>query len=275
MIGQIPPAIQKEIELDLVSKPALGQVNRVVDAVYVMTVKSFSERIAHMKSELGRHGIDFEFMLEHDADDMAPETLARTFAPDSDISRGAQSLILKTLATWRLALARGQQRILILEDDALLDPDFGARFVRAMQAADLLEPGWLVFLGGHDTKVPDRFFLAQGPLVELPIATAEGYVCDAEALRRRLAWVDGHAIDLALDLFMRKLDPELGIRQYWLRQPLVEQGSVVGLFDSALDGQRKKHSRTFNVLRNRWNKFQRHTLRGFLIRLKSRLGLIR
>jgi len=258
--------------LELVSKPDLGPVNRVVDAVYVMTVRSFADRIAHMKSELGRHGIDFEFMLEHDADQMAPEVVARTFASGSDISRGAQSLVLKTLATWRLALARGHRRILILEDDALLDPDFNARFVQAMEAADKLEPGWLIFLGGHDTKVPDRFFLTQGPLVELPIATAEGYVCDAEALRRRLAWVDEHKIDLALDLFMRKLDPMLGTRQYWLTRPLVEQGSVVGLFDSALDGQRKKHSRSFNILRNRWNKFQRHKLRGFLVRLQARLG---
>ncbi len=260
--------------MELVSKPNLGPVNRVVDAVYVMTVRSFKDRIAHMTSELAKHGIAFEFMLEHDANEMAPEAIARTFSANSDISRGAQSLILKTLATWRLALARGHQRILILEDDALLDPDFNARFVQAMQAANALDPGWLVFLGGHDTKVPDRFFLEQGPLVELPIATAEGYVCDAEALRRRLAWVDEHPIDLALDLFMRNLDPKLGIRQYWLTRPLVEQGSVVGLFESALDGQRKKHSRTFNVLRNRWNKFQRHKLRGFLVRLKARMGLI-
>lgn len=259
--------------MDLDSTPALGQVNRVVDAVYVMTVSSFSDRIAHMRAELGRHGIAFEFMLLHDANEISPEIVAQTFAPDSNISRGAQSLILKSLATWRLALARGQKRILILEDDALLDANFSARFVQAMQAADGLDPGWLIFLGGHDTKVPDRYFLAPGPLVELPIATAEGYVCDAEALRRRLAWLDSHTVDLALDLFMRRLDPQLGIRQYWLTRPLVEQGSVVGLFDSALDGQRKKHSRTFNVLRNKWNKFQRHRVRGLLVRLKAGLGL--
>lgn len=258
--------------MDGMSYPTGSTVNAVVDAVYVMTVKSFTDRIAHMQSELGRHGIAFEFMLDHDASEIEPAAMARTFTQDNDLSMGARSLVMKSLATWQLALSRGQRRILVLEDDALLDADFSRRFVESMQAADALEPGWMVFLGGHDTKVPDRYFLAQEPLVELPIATAEGYVCDAEALRRRLAWVETHQIRLALDLFMREVDPPLGIRQYWLTRPLVEQGSVVGLFDSVLDGQRRKHSRTFNILRNKWNKFQRHRLRGFLVRLKARLS---
>ncbi len=259
--------------MEFENSPAQGRVNSVVDAVYVMTVKSFSDRIAHMQAELGRHGIEFEFMFDHDANEIDPVESGRLFEKDR-ISKGAQSLIMKNLATWRLALARQQKRILVLEDDALLDMDFTERFVAAMQAADDLAEGWLIFLGGHDTKVPERYFLAQGPLVELPVATMEGYVCDAEAMRRRLTWVQDHKIDHALDLFLRRLDPELGIRQYWLTQPIVEQGSVVGLFDSALDGQRNKHSRNFNVLRNRWNKFQRHKLRGFLVRLKARLGMI-
>ncbi len=252
-------------------EPGRSAVHSVVDAVYVMSVKSFTDRIAHMQAELGRHGITFEFMLEHDAADMDPALVERTFA-NAGLSRGAQSLVLKSIATWRLALSRGQRRILILEDDALLDAQFAQRLCEAMAAADRLEPGWLVFLGGQDTKVPDRYFLAPGPLVELPIATTEGYVCDAEALRRRLAWLDGHRVEQALDLFLRQLDPQLGIRQFWLTQPVVEQGSVVGLFDSALDGNRLKHGRTYNILRNKWNKFQRHTLRGSLVRAKALLG---
>lgn len=251
-------------------KVVTSPVNRAVDAVYVMTVKTFTDRIAHIESELGRHGIEFEFMLDHDASEVDPEVARRVFQ-DSGISKGAQSLVLKNIATWRLALARKQERILVLEDDALLSENFGERFAQAMDAASALEPSWLVFLGGHDTKVPDSYFLAPGPLVELPIATTEGYVCDAESMRQRLAWLETHTVDHALDLFLRKLDPALGIRQYWLTHPIVEQGSVVGLFDTVLDGQRAKHGRTYNILRNKWNKFQRQRLRGALVRLKARL----
>jgi glycosyl transferase family 25 len=66
---------------------------------------------------------------------------------------------------------------------------------------------------------------------------------------------------------MRRIDRECGIQQYWLRHPVVEQGSVLGLFDSVLDRQRLKHSRLFNILRNRWNKFQRRRLREWRARL--------
>jgi len=103
----------------------------------------------------------------------------------------------------------------------------------------------------------------------MPIATTEAYLCDLEAIRRRLAWLDNHRVTLAADFLIRHVDAQVGVKQFWLRHPIVEQGSVLGLFDSALDDQRRKHSRTFNILRNRWNKFQRRRLREWLVRFRQ------
>jgi glycosyl transferase, family 25 len=246
-------------------------VNDCVDGVYVLTVKTFAQRIAHAREALARHGIAFEFVLEHDVPELDAALLRERFLP-SGMTPGQQSLALKHIAAWRRGLERGQRRILVFEDDVLLAADFSSRFDGAMRAADRLAPGWLVFLGGADTKVPDRYFLAEGPLVPLPIATAEGYVTDLSAIEKRLAWLARGRIDLPADLFLRRLDAELGVAQYWVRPPLVEQGSVVGLFDSALDANRQKHSRAYNVLRNRWNKFQRHRLRGWLVRARAMIA---
>lgn len=246
-------------------------VNDCVDAVYVLTVRTFAQRIAHIRQELGRHGIRFEFMFEHDATDLDDELIQATFAP-SDMKKAHQSLVLKNIAVWRDALSKGHRRILVFEDDAVLAGDFPRRFSEAMDAAEKLADGWLVFLGGLDTKVPDRYFLCTGPLVELPIATAEGYVCDALAMQRRMQWLAEHKAHLAADHLMRFIDKAQGTRQYWLTEPIVEQGSVLGIFDSELDAHRRKHSPLYNKLRNRWNKFQRRRLRGWLVRLKARLG---
>jgi glycosyl transferase, family 25 len=243
-------------------------IGRWVDAVYVLSVKSFDQRIAHVKSELGRHGIPFEFVFEHDAAEMDPALVDATFAP-SDLGPGQQSLVLKNIHIWRTALARAQQRVLVFEDDVVLREDFAPRFEEAMRALEKQPPGWLLFLGGLDTKVPDRYFLAPGPLVELPIATAEACVYDAEAMRRRLAWLENHRVTLAADFLMRHVDAQMGVKQFWLRHPVAEQGSVLGLFDSKLDKHRLKHSRAFNILRNRWNKFQRRRLREWLARAKQ------
>lgn len=239
--------------------------------MFVVSVRSFAERIAHIENQLTSQGIRFEFMFGFDPVELDQTLIDAHFAP-SEMKRTHQSLVMKNIAVWRKAVESGYRRVLVFEDDAVLDNDFVDQFDRAMQAADRLDPGWLIFLGGHDTKVPDRFFLEPGPLIELPIATAEGYVCDSEAISRRLRWLESHRIHLAFDHQVRLIDQAVEVKQFWLTRPIVQQGSVLGIFQSALDGSRNKHSVLYNKLRNRWNKFQRHTLRRILVRAKAALN---
>src|SRR5262249_46334824 len=133
-----------------------------VDAVYVLSVRTFADRIAHVMRELGRHRIGFEFVFEFDAAALDEETILQHFAGNSPMKK-QMSLTLKHLQAWRRACERGQRRILVLEDDVILHPDFRARLAAGMRAADALAPGWHVFLGGADARVPDDFFLAPGP----------------------------------------------------------------------------------------------------------------
>jgi len=245
-------------------------VNAWVEAVYVLSVKTFSARIAHIKAALARHNIAFEFIFAFDADELDAAYLAQVFGP-SDMQRTHQSLVLKHIAAWRDATARGYRRILVFEDDAVLADDFIARFDQSMRAADALPEGWLIFLGGADAKVPEHFFRAPGPLVELPLTTTEACVSDLTAMRRRLAWLEQHKVVLPADHLTVHIDNLCGTRQYWLTHPIVEQGSSIGLFDSVLDSHRQKHSRLFTVLRNRWNKFQRRRWRAWLVLLRARL----
>jgi glycosyl transferase family 25 len=243
-------------------------VNACVDAVFVIAVKASLARIQHIEAELAKKGIAFSFMFEHDAAELNEEVLAAVFGP-SDMKLAHKSLVMKNIQIWKDSVAQGYHRVLVFEDDAVLGDNFVQGFAEAMDAAEKLPPGWLVFLGGLDTKVPESYFMAPGPLVELPIPTAEGCVHDLLAMQRRLNWLDTNKVILPVDHLMSHIDSETGSPQYWLRHPIVEQGSVTGVFDSLLDGGRQKHGRTFNVLRNRWNKFQRRRLRELLVRIKT------
>lgn len=243
-----------------------------IDAVFVLSVKTFADRIAHVTAELARLEIPFEFIFDFDAAELDEATIARHFNGASPMKK-QMSLTLKHLHAWRIASARGARRVMIFEDDIVLLPGFHARLAAAMRAADALATGWHIFLGGADAKVPDRFFVDRGPLVPLASTTAEGYVSDLEACRRRLAWCATNKIRHPADQLITYIDSVAGVAQYWPSAPLVEQGSVIGLFDSVLDATRLKHSRAYNVARHRWTKWRRRTLRRLWVRARHRLGL--
>jgi glycosyl transferase, family 25 len=236
-----------------------------IDAVFVLSVKTFADRTAHVTRELGRYGIPFEFIFDFDAAELDQATILQRFVASSPMKKQA-SLTLKHLQAWRLAGARGARRVMVFEDDVVLDPEFHARLAVAMRAADALAPGWHVFLGGADAKVPDAFFLHPGPLVPLASTTAEGYVSDLDACRRRVAWCEANKIHLPADQLITHVDRTERVAQYWPPEPLIEQGSVIGLFDSVLDASRLKHSRVYNVARHRWTKWRRRTLRRHWVR---------
>jgi len=237
-----------------------------IDAIFVLSVKTFADRIAHVRAELGRFGIPFEFIFDFDAAELDEATIRQQFVARGPPMKRQASLTLKHRQAWLLACEREARRIMVFEDDVVLHPEFHPRLAAAMRAADALAPGWHVFLGGADAKVPDAFFLHPGPLVPLASTTAEGYVCDLEACRRRVGWCFASKISLPADQLIAHIDRAERIAQYWPPEPLVEQGSVIGLFDSVLDANRRKHSHLYNVARHRWTKWRRRTLRRHVMR---------
>ena len=80
------------------------------------------------------------------------------------------------------------------------------------------------------------------------------------------AWCERNKIALPADQLIAHIDRNENIAQYWLPEAVVEQGSVVGLFDSELDSIRQKHSRLYNVARHRWTKWRRRTFRRYWVR---------
>jgi glycosyl transferase family 25 len=243
-------------------------INSFIDKVYVLTVKTFSDRIAHIENEMGKHQINFQFVFSFDIPDIDDALLDKSFEGAS-LTMAQKSLVLKHLQAWKDAESHNYQRILLFEDDVILNNDFSYYFEKIMTAANALTPGYLIFLGGADAKVPAEFLLSKALLVPLPIATTEAYVTDSIAIKRRLNWQANHKISLPSDHLICKIDKELGNINYWSRTPIVEQGSVTGIFNSHLDSHRQKHSKLFNVLRYRWNKFQRHVLRAQIARLRQ------
>ena len=247
----------------LVSRSA-SDVNAQVDAVFVLSVKSFHERIAHVERELQRHGIEFEWIFEHDADELTPELIDSTFAP-SDMGLPQQSLVLKHIETWKRCVARGYRRVLVFEDDVMLAGDFVQRFAAAMQEAKSIEHPFMLYLGCGDNRYAQPAPRADSVLVptQTPLPAADAIVFDQRAARLRLDYIQRNRITRPADWLMRETDAAMGIAHYWLAEPIVEQGSMNGRFASVLDRKRIGRGRAWAWLRFRWDRWRRRPVLHF------------
>ncbi len=243
--------------------PLRWSVNSQVDAVFVLSVKSFHDRIAHIERELRQHDVAFEWIFAHDADKLTSEQIESTFAP-SDMARPQQSLVLKHIETWKRCVERGYRRVLVFEDDAILASNFAQVFGAAMRAADRIEQPYMVYLGCADNKYVQPAPDSALPLVrtEVPLPATDATVIDDRAARLRLQYVAQHRITRPADWLVREADAAMGIAHYWLADPIVEQGSMNGRFASVLDRKRMGRGRGWSWLRFRWDRWRRRTLGG-------------
>jgi len=242
------------------------RVNDLVGAVFVVSVRRFTDRIEHMRAEMARFGIRFEWVFDFDPDTISPELIARTFAP-SDLGPGHRSLVLKHVATWRACVERKLERVLVFEDDVVLAPGFSEAFARAMSEADRLPPGYLVYLGCGDNRYIEGAPRSTSKLVPGgPLSAADAIVFDRLAAQRRLDWMADNRITRPADWLMREVDQQCATAHFWLSEPVVEQGSMNGRFTSSLDEKRRRRGRLYAWLRYRWSKWRHRKLGGRVIR---------
>jgi len=228
------------------------RVNELVDAVLVVSVRSFTDRIEHMRAQMARFGIEFEWVFDFDPPQITPELIERTFAP-SDLRLPHQSAVLKHIATWRICVERGYRRVLVFEDDVVLSNRFVQVLEQAVRELDGKGPA-LLYLGcGHNRYAKGA---RRSPTILVkggPLPAAEALVLDRESCERRLQWLEHNKVTRPPDWLLREVDFELGIPHFWLREPVVEQGSMNGLFHSLLDEKRRGRGRIFAWVRFRWD----------------------
>ena len=244
---------------------ALPRVNEVVDAVLVVSVRSFRDRIEHIQREMARFGIEFEWVFDFDPDAITPELVERTFAP-SDLRLPHQSAVLKHIATWRICVERKYRRVLVFEDDVVLAPNFPEVLAQAMAEVDLLRTPYLVYLGcGHNRYAPGARSSPTMLVAGGPLPAAEAIVFDQQSAAMRLAWLERNKVTRPPDWLLREVDEQLGIPHYWLREPVVEQGSMNGKFASLLDQKRRGRGRLYAWLRFRWDRWRHRTVGGRIV----------
>lgn len=234
--------------------------------ILISTTKRFTERHQSIAQQLatanlvGQHITQFE-----------PETIDEHIRgrqrPDLDLSTAKLSNLHKQMwAQFALAHHPTAKYCLLLEDDALLTPNFRTNFEQVLNATVELNPSWIISLGGFDDKRDLKAARPNPLLIEQPITTAEGYLFDQVSARTRYAWFKEHGVVASNDHQLQLSSVECEITQYMVLDPLVYQGSASGKFRTTMDGFRQRKSSTFLTLRFYWNALRKRYLPRLLHR---------
>jgi len=232
--------------------------------VYCITVKTFLDRHAHMAALEERLGVKFEYIWNYDADDLSDDDCSRV---SGGMSRQSISNVLKHFEAQRRFLDTDSEMCLVLEDDVVLFDTFELNLEKVLMHIKHLTPGWLIFLGGADNKIDNRFLKQKDGLIEQHLTTAEAYLLDRCGCHKRLQWLKANKLDRQADHQIKLIDRELGIKHYWYAEPLATQGSITGLFATGLDASRAKHGPVYLSLRYHWNRFRRQVVPRFLVKI--------
>jgi len=230
-----------------------------LDQIYVIGLRTSAARRGSITAGLARFGLAPEFIDEWDQEDITEEVSRQTFTGDLNI--GQRSCGLKHITALRRIVARGQQQALVLEDDALLAAGF-AEGVRASLAerGNYPRPS-VIFIGcGGNFYTPKSMLrpgqrLYPGPRGRL----ADSYILGADTAKVRLDWIAKHRVSMPIDNQFEAIDKATGITMLWLEEPVVEQGSKTGLFDTTLEPG-SQWPRRLQTLAFQWEKFRRKYL---------------
>jgi GR25 family glycosyltransferase involved in LPS biosynthesis len=229
--------------------------------IYVISVKSFTDRHEHIEKLAKSFGFHFEYVFDHDADELTELDWKRV---NREMSPNSVSNVLKHIEAQKLLIESGSQVGLVLEDDVLLFDGFMDNLAQTLELSTHEKSGWLVFLGGADNKIDSRFTdVTELTLIENQISTAEAYLIDVTGCLKRQEWLAANIIDRQADHQLKLIDQTLGIRHFWTSRPLVTQGSITGRFTTTLDQSRAKHSAAFLRLKYHWNCWRRQVYPRF------------
>lgn len=221
-----------------------------IEKVFVLHVKKgYENRERFIVKQFKKLNIDFEFILDYDVDDLTDETIQTHFDEGMHSMPVAMSVNMKHIKAHQKILEGNYNNALIFEDDVVLDKQFIGTFNRSMDEVAMI-PGdaCIYYSNACNMYVPFASIRKGRTLYEARTSrAADSYSISRRVAEKRLDFITKHRCTMIIDHQFNLMDPRIGVTPYWCHPTIVEQGSMNGLFDSAIDTKRKDSwARKFN-----------------------------
>jgi glycosyl transferase family 25 len=210
--------------------------NTQVDRIYVLNVKKFTDRRQFMEQQLEKFGLKAEFIFDWDVEDLTSEIINKYFS-NSQLTPAQQSCALKHILALEKIATNQDTFALVLEDDAVLSNTFMQGLEHAVNQSVQFPGNKIIYIGSggnfftpKSQRKPGQY-LYIGPRGRF----TDSYLIDSKTAQKRLNWIRNNKISESIDNQFDLMDNQTDIKILWLEDPVVEQGSKNGLFQSALE----------------------------------------
>lgn len=217
-----------------------------VDKIYVVHVSSNKEREEHMKQELGRFNLPFEFMLRGDIKDLSRELVDEYFTGEQMTGEfcAEQSCALKHIYIYEKMLQDGVKDALVFEDDVFLKENFIEIFNRCLEEfhalpQDKQDKGLINFEESTLRYVPKDRVKEGKFLYEMDRSRCAGaYYLNANLAKEVVNDAHTKKCDKPLDWYHNTLVERIDLKHYWCHPAIVQQGSHNGRMQSTIDDKK-------------------------------------
>ena len=205
-------------------------------AIYVINVKKFTDRKQLIESQLSKLNLKAEFILDWDKEELTPDIIEQFFTTHQ-LSAGQMSCATKHIVALQHITKHKKGFCLVLEDDALFSDEFQQGLSNALQESSNFPGPKVIFIGsgGNFYTPKSKRIKGQHLYIGNRGRFADSYIIDASTAQLRLDWITQHKVSQPIDNQFETIDKQLGIQMLWLEDPVVEQGSKAGMFDSSLE----------------------------------------
>lgn len=210
--------------------------NAQLDSIFVLNVKKFDQRRHFMEQQLRRFGLEAEFIFDWDVEELNPEILSEYFSDDT-LTPAQQSCALKHVVALKKIAVSDYRFALVLEDDAVFGKNFTRGIQRAIEQSEQFTGPKVIYIGSGGNFFTPKSLRKSGQYLYpgKRARFADSYIIDSSTAQKRLEWLKNHKISAPIDNQFETIDQTLGIQTLWLEDPVVEQGSKNGLFQSSLE----------------------------------------
>jgi len=218
-----------------------------VDKIYVVHVSSNKLREQHIKNELGRFNLPFEFMLKGDKSEISSEIIKEYFIGDEMGGlkpTAQQSCTYKHLSIYEKILTDGVQDALIFEDDVYLSENFIEVFNQTISELKALpqktqDKALINFENSTLQIVPPSKQVNGQYLYEASKNRCAGaYYINKNLANSITQYRIKYKCNKIIDWYHNELIDTIGLQNYWCHPPIVEQGSHNGKMQSIIDDKK-------------------------------------